>query len=93
MGRAWTRFRTGSAPLWCAAFLGALAGVMVTQPFAEACDCTPPAWRLTLAANDSDAAALGWPRVARLEPRAGTVIVWSEDFTTGTIDHLHAGGP
>jgi hypothetical protein len=88
------RFRAGSAVVWCATLAGALLGVTMTRPRAGACECSPPEWRLTLnsdATNSEDVDA--WPAIVHLEARPETVVLWSEDFTTETIDHLHAGDP
>jgi len=86
---------SGAVP-WCAAVLGALAGAMFSRPLAEACDCVPPEWRLTLQQNETDAtvsAERAWPSAARLEARPGTVVLWSDDHATQTVDRLHAGMP
>jgi hypothetical protein len=83
--------------LCCAALLGALAGVMVSESRAGACDCGVPTWRLTLRTEPADGGAApdtrSWPTEARLEAYAGTVVLWSEDLASATIDYLHAGEP
>jgi hypothetical protein len=83
--------------LCCLSLLGALAGVMVSGPHAGACDCGVPTWRLTLRTQAADGAAASdarsWPTEARLEAYAGTVVLWSEDLASATIDYLHAGEP
>jgi hypothetical protein len=69
---------------------------MLGRPLAEACDCSSPEWRLTLQRNATDTmvgAERAWPSAARLEARPGTVILWSDDHATQTVDRLHAGMP
>ena len=87
----------GTPLLWCASLLGALAGAMFPETRAGACECSPPSWRLTLRLEAADGGAAadtqGWPARARLEARAGTVVLWSDDLASETIDHLHAGEP
>jgi hypothetical protein len=90
------RVRMSAAVPWCAALLGALVGAMLSRPLAEACDCGSPEWRLTLQRTEFDATVgpeRAWPSTARLEARPGTVLLWSEDHTTQTVDRLHAGMP
>jgi hypothetical protein len=91
MFRVSRRIQIGSPVLWCAALLGALAGAMFSRSHAGACDCGGDAWRLTLGQDSADDDA--WPAVARLEARPGTVVLWSEDLATQTIDYIHAGEP
>jgi hypothetical protein len=69
---------------------------MFSKPLAEACDCSPPEWRLTLHRTEPVepvGAERAWPSAGRLEARPGTVILWSDDHATETIDRLHAGMP
>jgi hypothetical protein len=88
------RVVVGSAVLWFAVVTGALMGVLMTRPRAQACECSPSEWRLRLiSAASTSSELLAWPPFARLESRPGTVVISSEDFTTRTIDRLHAGDP
>jgi hypothetical protein len=94
MLRASRWFRVGSPVLWFAAIAGALLGALMTRPRARACECVPPKWRLTLVSESTSGEVVhAWPAVAHLEARPGTVVITSEDMTTQTIDHLHAGEP
>lgn len=87
-------FSAGTPVLWLAALAGALLGVLITRPRAEACECVPPEWRLTLVSERTSGEVVhAWPAVAHLEARPGTVVFSSEDMTTQTVDHLHAGEP
>jgi hypothetical protein len=80
--------------LWSAAVLGALFGALVAEPFARACECSPPSWTLRLsAASDANPEASAWPVAAILEARPGTVIIWSQDMSGETVDYIHAGDP
>lgn len=94
MLRALRRFGVDSPVVWFAVVSGALLGVLISRPRANACDCSPPGWRLTLNSDRTSAEEVhAWPTVAHLEARTGTVVLSSEDFTTETIDNLHAGEP
>lgn len=94
MLRALRRFGMGSSVVWIAALSGALLGMLISRPRADACECTPPAWRLKLNSERTSVEELhAWPTAVHLEARTGTVVLLSEDVAAGTIDHLHAGEP
>jgi hypothetical protein len=94
MLRTSKRLTVSSVVLWFAALAGAFVGARMTRPRVQACDCSPPEWRLRLISDATSSAELpAWPPFARLESRPGTVVIFSEDFTTQTIDHFHAGDP